>query len=313
MRVNEKVLSCIVFIGRGDEGHFTAFGTGFLAVRSTGGRLFQHIVTARHVIEKIGGDKVCVRINRLSGGLEHTYAERDYWTFHPDPTVDVAVCPTHVPPEEYAIYHVNLDVEIADDDVIADQMIGVGDEVFTAGMFTRHLGEFENRPIVRTGTIAAMLGEKIKTNMGLVEAYLVEARSIAGLSGSPVFVQLAPLRVMPGGKVRASTGRVHYFLGVMQGHHVTQDPLDVASPDEDYAPGDMNTGIGVVIPCQRVVETTDVPKLKDSRERIAAETNKKSGFVPDSAGGQEPPTKPENPQHREDFNRLLDEATKEKQ
>lgn len=312
MRVDEKVLSCVVFIGKASDGHFTAFGTGFMAVRSTGGRLFQHVVTARHVVESIGDGDVCIRINRLSGGFEHTMADSKDWVFHPDPSVDIAVCPTHVPPEEYAIHHVNLNDELADDDVIDDQMIGVGDEVFMAGMFTRHLGEFENRPIVRTGTIAAMRGEKIETNRGFVDAYLIEARSIAGLSGSPVFVQIAPLRVMPGGEVRAAEGRVFYFLGVMQGHHVTQDPVDVASPDDVYAPGDMNTGIGVVIPCQLVVEAVDVPKLKDERERIAAEANNKSGFVPDSAAKREPPTKAENLQHREDFNRLLDAAVRER-
>lgn len=38
-----------------------------------------------------------------------------------------------------------------------------------------------------------MVGEPIKTNYtGFMQAYLVEARSIAGLSGSPVFVMRGP-------------------------------------------------------------------------------------------------------------------------
>ena len=75
VRVPDKILSCVVFIGRDDSGPFTAYGTGFLAVKSTGGRLFQHIVTARHVIENINSDCICIRINRKGDRVEHTYSE----------------------------------------------------------------------------------------------------------------------------------------------------------------------------------------------------------------------------------------------
>ena len=307
MRVSEKVLSCVCFLGRDDSGSFLAYGTGFFAVVATGERLFQHIVAARHVIENINFDPICVRLNRSDGRIEHTYADRKHWVFHPDPAVDIAVCPTHVPPESYDIKHVHLGQEVATPEVFEDEKIGVGDDVFMAGMFTRHIGETSNDPIVRIGTIAGLPAEKVQTDRGLVYAYFVEVRSIAGLSGSPVFVHMAPLRVMADGEVRRSEKRTHYFLGVMQGHHVSQDPTDVASPD-DYTPGDMNTGIGVVIPAERIIEVIDLPVLRTEREMIAEKKRKESGFVPDSTGHKKPPTTDENPQHREDFNRLLDAA-----
>ena len=312
LRVNDRVLSAVVFLGREFQGRFTPLGTGFLAVKNTSGRLFQHIVTARHVVEDVKSASICARINTLDGRVEHTYIEDGMWMYHDDPAVDVAVCPTHVPPEHYDVRHVHLDEERLTPQLISENQFGVGDDIFAAGMFTRHIGDIQNRPIVRTGTIASMLGEKVETNRGLVEVYLVEARSIAGLSGSPVFLQVAPLRVLPGGEVSQAQGRVHYFLGVMQGHHVTQHPMDVASPDEDYSPGDMNTGIGVVMPAERVIEVVEKPELRDERERIVANLQRNSGFVPDSAKVSEPPTTAGNPQHEEEFNRLLGAAVRKR-
>ena len=78
---------------------------------------------------------------------------------------------------------------------------------------------------------------------------------------------MAPLRVMDDGGVRQSMKKTHYFLGILQGHFITKDPADVASPDEGV-PGDMNTGIGVVIPGERLCELIDIPELKDKREAI---------------------------------------------
>ena len=312
LRVDDKMLGCVVFLGRDDQGPFTAYGTGFWAVTSTSGYLFQHLISARHVIENINFDRICVRINKLDGRLEHIYVKRDDWIFHSDETVDIAVCPMHVPQESYDITHISLDDEITTPEIFADEEIGVGDEVFMAGMFTRHLGGARNVPIVRTGTLAAIPTDKVETNRGPVEAYLIEARSIAGLSGSPVFMHMAPFRVLPGGRVHRSEKRTHYFLGVMQGHHVTSDPTEVVSPDE-AAPGDMNTGIGVVIPAQRILDIVYSPDLVSLREQVIENMKKKSGFVADSAAGKAPATKDENPRHKEDFSRLLDAAVKDPQ
>ncbi len=308
LRVSEKILSCVVFIGIDEHGPFVPLGTGFLGYVTTDGFLFQQIVTARHVIEPIEAKRICIRINTRDGRVEHTYTLKSDWEFHPDEKVDIAVCPSHTPPERYDVAHIHLERELVTPELITEETIGVGDDIFMAGMFTRHLGEQRNRPIVRTGTIAAMADEKVSTSRGMVDAYLVEARSIAGLSGSPVFVHMAPLRVLPGGQVSASKGRIHYFLGVMQGHYVTKDPTDVASPDVEV-PGDMSTGIGVVVPGEKVLEVVNLDKFKSQREAIVAKKKAETGFVDDSAK-QEPPTMDENPRHKEDFNSLLGAAVR---
>jgi hypothetical protein len=265
VRINDKLLSAVVFIGHDKQKSFTPFGTGFLATAATEGRFFQHIVTARHVIKDHPQERYCIRINNRDGIVEHTYAPMEAWDFHPDANVDLATCASSVPMERYDIKHVHVERELVTSEVIAEHQIGPGDDVFTAGV----LGETLNRPIARTGTIAAMPAEPIETRGGSLPAYLVEARSIAGLSGSPVFVQLAPWRILPNGDVRQTTGRTHYFLGVMQGIFHTSDAIDIASPD-DLSPPDMNAGIGVVVPAQRVLEMMNMPKFKNEREKIVA-------------------------------------------
>jgi len=68
--------------------------------------------------------------------------------------------------------------------------IGLGDETFAIGLFRSHYGQQRNMPVIRVGNIAAMPEEPIAAKYGkdFIEGYLVEMRSIAGLSGSPVFV-----------------------------------------------------------------------------------------------------------------------------
>jgi len=67
MRVDERPLRAVVFIGHDKAEEFTALGTGFLATAGVGDKLFQHIVTARHVIEDYPQDRYCIRINTTGG------------------------------------------------------------------------------------------------------------------------------------------------------------------------------------------------------------------------------------------------------
>jgi hypothetical protein len=86
---------------------------------------------------------------------------------------------------------------------------------------------------------------------------LVEARSIGGLSGSPVFVHLSILRDPEEGKIlvgtgaRAGSGGTFRLLGVMHGFYPVgrNDPDRVSGGDEN-----LNTGIAVVALAGRVLD-----------------------------------------------------------
>lgn len=72
--------------------------------------------------------------------------------------------------------------------------VGPGDDVFVVGRFINSQGKLRNIPSVRFGNIAQMPLKPIE--QGRVfgefqqESFLVEARSISGFSGSPVFLIL---------------------------------------------------------------------------------------------------------------------------
>jgi hypothetical protein len=85
---------------------------------------------------------------------------------------------------------VPIGVELfATSEKIREHDIGIGDALFCTALFSRFVGTAKNLPIVRMGVIALMPDEPVPTKkFGNVEAFLIEIRSLGGLSGSPVFL-----------------------------------------------------------------------------------------------------------------------------
>jgi hypothetical protein len=166
----------------------------------------------------------------------------------------------------------------AKDEVISKENIGIGDEVFLTGLFVNHLGKKRNIPIVRVGNIAAMPEEAIATRNGNMDAYLIEARSIGGLSGSPVFVHLAGLRIL-GDQINI---RPHswYWLGLMHGHW--EFPLaaeDVVVQDSATKEA-VNMGIGIVVPSPKILEIINQKFFVEHREMQILQTKETTVKAP---------------------------------
>jgi hypothetical protein len=195
-----------------------AAGTAFFLGFPGGGLEWCYLVTARHVIdgiEKHSTDgKVYVRVNRKVG--ESGFIETDIadWQRHPEATVDIAMIGLW--PTFDLVDLVMYDLRGALNAVAIEQNeIGAGDEVFLTGLFAPHHVQDRVTPIVRVGNIAAMPERPVKTQLGLMEAYLIESRSIGGLSGSPVFANLGVVRVIKGKVLYAQQtrqGGIFYLL-----------------------------------------------------------------------------------------------------
>jgi hypothetical protein len=212
----------------------------------------------------------------------------------------------NIPQDEFDISHVILDHDLPPPSV--PLQFGLGDEVFVMGLFTSHHGEAHNIPIMRVGTISAMSDEPVLTEYGFMDGYLVEVKSLAGLSGSPVFYRPGRLR----------TGDAT-LVGLMHGHFLIENPEDAISiSGKDKPTGQINTGIGLVIPANLVTEIVNRAELKNERERLTAEARRKSNVKADSAYGTafagHTPAKPadENPDHLKDFTRLVDVAARKR-
>lgn len=274
MLVPERALKSVGFIGRWKDENkeeFIPYGTAFFLSCVTNGHRFYHIVTARHVTGKVltKTNEVIFKFNKKDGKSATGDLEIGGWYYHPDNSryVDVAIAPCNMP-DVADIEHLDIHSEVVTEKIINEKCIGPGDEIFIAGYFSRLPGEVKNIPIIRVGNIAAMPDEPFKVSAGMMKGYLAEVRSIGGLSGSPVFVHMAPFRVV-NQEVTPTEGAQYYLLGLMHGHHDVEkipDTDDIRVESSEW----INTGIGIVVPAQDIVETIMQQELEEKRKEIVA-------------------------------------------
>jgi hypothetical protein len=210
-------------------------------------------------------------MNIKSSGAAWIKTELAAWNHHPsDVTADVAVAWFSLTEQmEHKAIPIGM---CATHSVITAERVGVGDELFLTGLFVPHIGQRRNIPIVRVGNIAAMPQEKVSTKFGKIEA-----RSIGGLSGSPVFVNLSGVRH---GNLNL-VGPKFFLLGLMHGHFDSELSRDSRSDLSSLEV--VNMGIGVVVPISKVLETINQPNIRvreDRWERDRTGIGETSGDLP---------------------------------
>lgn len=277
MLVPNEIRRCVAFAAmQMANGEMRLVGTVFFLGKEIQGtdRSFHYFVTAKHVIEGIrnkGLTRVFIRLNFKDGQSRWAETDISAWHFHPtNPRVDAAVFRAVLPEEsDHLVYPLS---GIVTPEVIESEQIGHGSEVFLVGLFAHHSGKQRNIPIIRVGNIAALPEEPVETSIGLIDAYLIEARSIGGLSGSPVFVHLGRVRVHED-QLKFTKRGVFYLLGLMHGHwDVGLSDLDQAAPEADIQGKQrMNMGIGIVVPIEQILEVIDQPAILDKETKVAAE------------------------------------------
>jgi hypothetical protein len=236
--------------------------------------------------------------------VQYVVSHVDQWLTHPDATLvdDVAVLAWAPPAElvDYLVYPVESSVSETTGH-------GVGDEVFLPGLFVNHVGRERNIPIVRTGNIAAMPDEPIDSKIGSLDAYLVEARSIGGLSGSPVFVNLGLYRRVGGTLMQAQDGQsVFRLLGLMHGHYQLKAPVTNAAELDGLSDEAINMGIAIVVPADRIKDVVNRREYAEARDRADREAADSLQPVLDSAQTLEMPDDEANESEFERFEDLTD-------
>lgn len=302
MRVPESVRKSVLFIGvKEDLPEWEWKGTAYLIALPRFSHVLKHppveprdgeiiqpvsfypfmfLATARHVAEKLEGRDFALRTNKKDGTVAILEGHADHkWWYHPTERqyVDAALT-VFFPPNLFQLdlHWVRLD-EFLSQEHITRSNIGPGDDVFLSGLFTEVTETAANIPIVRLGNLAMMPGERIPWKDGrMIEAYLVESRSIGGLSGSPVFIRetitfdagsrFSPRLVKTGQSTSGSLnvtglGRF-YFLGSMIGHW--DAPTGFSLPENEA----VNMGISPVVPAHKIKEIITQPELMDTVQKL---------------------------------------------
>jgi hypothetical protein len=295
MLVPDEIRKSVLFIGYvepDDKGIDRPFfvGTTYLVTASDdeeeGGVILPHLVTARHVAKALEGKDVVLRINDKQGEALNIRAGQTLkWWYHPtDETVDAAVAPFKgVTGDEFDYCAMESELFLTDE-LVREQRIGAGDEVFLVGLFSHFIGRQRNIPIVRIGNVAMMptVGERIPFGNETVEAHLIEVRSFGGLSGCPVFVRQTLGVAFQGHQNEPPLARRYmlscgpfWFMGHALGHLAQELPgIDRYPHNKEL--DELNLGLALVVPASKIRETINHPELVQMRKEKYAERRAKS-------------------------------------
>ena len=315
-RIRDEYLDCVLYLysseADADEGARSGgsgFWIGVLAQPFPPYQTwFPYAVMNRHVIE---GGATVIRLSTLDGQKRIIPTIEKDWVFHQDG-------------DDLAVYNPNsteLDLRdckfnfvprhtLIDKSTIAYLNIGPGDEAFVVGRFINHEGRQRNIPSARFGCIAQMPWEPIPQDRQhgqspfMQESFLVEARSIGGYSGSPVFVYIPIFSDRTGVEdwyppndltklVEKEWGntKAHgpWLLGIDWGHLNDWSPVYNASgrPINPGHPQDMqvkaNTGMMTVVPAWKLAEMLDGELFSDKRRQEMETARQKETQSPSAA------------------------------
>ncbi|HLM83216.1 MAG TPA: hypothetical protein VK302_21635 [Terriglobales bacterium] len=319
VRVPDEVLKSVAFIGEvvHQDEHGNVFGdllaTGFfVSIPAKHFPELRHVyfVTAKHVALDLKDRPPYILVNSKDGGQTHLTNFFPYWYFHPtDQNADVAVLQVADQPNVAYRTAVLTRNFVTQEDIASRKWVDIGDEVFVTGLFTPAPGQHRNMPLVRHGNIAMIPDEQIQTDLGFSDLYLVEGRSIGGLSGSPVFVRRTETfkLELQGRLTEVNCPGPYKLLGLMQGHwDIKESEINKPLIQHDRKHG-VNLGIAIVTPAMKISEILNQPAMTKYREASEEDLGRHRGSVP---GADSARKSDEQPFTQKDFEAALKKASR---
>ena len=286
-------------------------GTGFLVgIHGAEGSGLVHLyaVTNEHVA--ISGGCSVIAFNRLSGGRHiHPVGPED-WEPHPDGD-DLAILPLpSLSEDQLDITYLHSSCFVPEGHVggEAETYWGIGDDVFMIGLFTGYKGNVKNEPAVRSGVISFVPHVKIDQRPDRnfdQESICCDMRSVGGFSGSPVIVYRQLGFNVIGKASFDARGGPFALLGIHWGNlpDISEARI-VTRKQERKAKLKGHAGISCLVPSWKLWDFLMKDKFKNQRSKDEKEWKKK--HPPKPAGTLEDA----NPNHRADFERLLEKASR---
>lgn len=293
------------------------------------------VVTNKHIVE---AGSATVRVNTPDDKFDIISLDGAKWFYHPDGD-DIAVCPIGLNTARHKIRSVPNDSFLTKK-MIEQYDVGVGDDTFTVGRFISREGKERNIPSVRFGAIAQMPAEPIILEGDVPqESYLIEARSIPGYSGSPIFLAIPPssakqprvnpdlpeemkaqipeLLKMVGYNPKRNTPYQlgPWLLGIDYCHIYGKELVFNSETGDPISNMHVrsNTGMMGVIPAWRltdILEGPDIMAIVNNLKAAVKRGKKKQDQASLDSASDAVRTNDENPKHREDFTSLVNVAAR---
>jgi len=263
-------------------------GTGFIIGYPTsedGKNFIPIIVTAKHVI----GDNNTIlgRFSTKEGevtafvkyDIKNLKQNNDYWEHPSDEGVDISAFRTlHFSQADYNPLPLDL---IATKDIFNELEICETDRIIFPSMLINFMGLSKNYPVVRNGTIALIPKEKVplkykvgsKEIITKQEVILVDATSIPGASGSPIFLWPGPRIVNGSFKVG---GTKPLLIGIMHGFYPAwpQEIIELETTEAKLMYQE-NSGVAIIFPSWKLNDIFRQEKFLNRIEELKSEIEKK--------------------------------------
>jgi len=252
----------------GEKSGGTAFILG--VPFSSSDKVHRYLVANSHLIEN--GFETA-RFMNVDGTAE-CLDLRDSWIKHPSGD-DLAV--TRIDESSFSELRNTIIMRdmLASEERLKEWHIGIGDDVMFIGRFSGHDGKDINVPSLRFGNISMMpslINQGGKRNFNQL-SFLIEGRSMAGYSGSPVFFyneKMFSSRIID---FRFGT----MLLGVDWGHidyfgEVAEIYDTVTNSKVSHLKARFNSGMMGVVPAWKLDELLNEPGVVAEREDIERNT-----------------------------------------
>jgi hypothetical protein len=243
------------------------------------------LVTNKHIVDN--GNMVA-RINTLDGGKAIIAMDEENWIFSATGD-DLGICPIKVNPAVHKHNYVPTWTFVTKK-LLGEFDVGPGDDVFFVGRFIDREGRQQNLPSARFGNISQMPIEPVILEGGVKQdSFMIEARSIAGYSGSPVFLHFIPQPGLPPNMPEGARLSMPdfilkrqftqygipyepYLLGIDYCHIFSKDQVfnrHTDKPHDDWYVKS-NTGMMGVIPAWKLAAMLEQPEMKSIIESMRA-------------------------------------------
>jgi hypothetical protein len=290
MQIDSDFIHCAAFVGNQTERGFRAEGTCFFVNVVEENHIFPYAVTARHVIDSFNASNASVRAQRKPP-LPPRLIETGGWINHPDRHIDICTYPI-----DWRDWDKDGDLDLLALDaprIFLDKQreeyfgFGIGSDIFIPSAFVGLSGEKQNIPVIRFGHVAAMA---LEPNPGSPRkpAFLIETRSLGGMSGSPVMFHTEPGRThkrqpMPTDPNTGLRMAPYLLVGILVGTWHGQYAGDFLPMGEPLlTDAEFNSGISVALPVSQIIEVLYQKALCDARNATLERLKQESGFRPTS-------------------------------